>query len=587
MTFRRHTFPEVLDNLLTNITGGVAAEAHPFPPPDSAGPPFEHSLQQPPAADVISVYGSRDSQPQLFRKDADYKLKDPQTLRWEEGAQLPDPGTVVYVNYYPKSSQPLVSDLHVGSVVRTLAETVALEIAGLYAQLEGVYQSAFVDTATGKSLDNVVALLGIERAEGGRASGEVEFTRSPASAGAINIPAGTRIITADGQAEYETIDTVTLVQGRNTIRVVARDLEAGNDPLAADTLTVLPVPIAGITKVTNPAPTAITDRSETDDELRRRAKSFLYGSERATLGAIEQAITSQGVRAEVTESSAAPGRIEVTLHADRLEPELHQRILTAVAAAKPAGVFVVFKDPVAPRKINLELYLKTAPNLLEQALRAIQREVSAKITDYFAQLPTSEPGSINQLVGQVMSIQGVEDVRIVKTTIDATNTDVLNRASGQFDISGFPTALGSLHIADPNLPTQLAVVILAPPDGPQPVKADIQAALNNALAYVNALNAVELPPAAPAAEQAKRALSYGKLLRVVPLPNKPGEPLEPFDAAASPPALPTDASAAPYKVSFVFTQESGFSQELKSTGDVYALTPFERLTLGGVEVGNG
>lgn len=587
MTFRRHTFPEVLDNLLTSITGGVAAEPHPFPPPNASGPPFEHSLQQPPAADVISVYGSRDNQPQLFRKEADYKLKDPQTLRWEEGAQLPDPGTVIYVNYYPKSSQPLVSDLQVGSVVRTLTETVALEIARLYAQLEGVYQSAYVDTATGKSLDNVVALLGIERTEGGRAGGEVEFTRSSASAGTINIPAGTRVITADGAIEYETVDTVTLAQGQNAVRVVARDLEADNDPLAADTLTVLPVPIAGITKVSNPAPTAVTDRGETDDELRRRAKSFLHGSERATLGAIEHAINSQGVRAEVVENPSVPGRIEITLHADHIDPELQQRVMTAVAAAKPAGVFVVYSGVVSPKKVNLDLYLKTAGNLLEQALRAIQREVSEKVGDYFARLPTKEPASLNRIVGLALGIPGVEDVQIVKATIEGTGEDVLDRAAGQLNIAGFPTALGSLHIADPNLPSQLAVVITRPQGSPAPVKADVEAALNNALSYINTLNAGELPAGATPAEQARRVLTYGKLLRVVPLPNKPGESLEAFDTATPPPALPTDASVAPYKVSFVFTQESGLSRELKGAADSYALTPFERATLRGVEITTG
>ena len=46
----------------------------------------------------------------------------------------------------------------------------------------------------------------------------------------------------------------------------------------------------GIVGVTNPAPTAIAAQDETDAELRTRAKNFLHGSERATLGALEQAI---------------------------------------------------------------------------------------------------------------------------------------------------------------------------------------------------------------------------------------------------------------------------------------------------------
>ena len=48
MTFRRRDFPEVLDNLLTEVVGGVAAEAQPFPPPGALpGAPLEHALEQP------------------------------------------------------------------------------------------------------------------------------------------------------------------------------------------------------------------------------------------------------------------------------------------------------------------------------------------------------------------------------------------------------------------------------------------------------------------------------------------------------------------------------------------------------------
>ena len=67
MSIRRRTYPEVLDNLLTSLTGGVAAEAHPFPPDGAKGPPYRHILQQPPARDIISLYGSRDGKPQSFR----------------------------------------------------------------------------------------------------------------------------------------------------------------------------------------------------------------------------------------------------------------------------------------------------------------------------------------------------------------------------------------------------------------------------------------------------------------------------------------------------------------------------------------
>ena len=55
------------------------------------------------------------------------------------------------------------SDLNVGNVTRTLAEATARELAKLYGQLMEVYASAFVDTATGASLDCVAGIGGVEQ----------------------------------------------------------------------------------------------------------------------------------------------------------------------------------------------------------------------------------------------------------------------------------------------------------------------------------------------------------------------------------------------------------------------------------------
>jgi hypothetical protein len=588
MSFRRRTFPEVLESLLTTITGGVAAESHPFPPPRASGAPYRHTTQQSPVAKVVSVYGSRDGEPHLFRPGADYKLlDDQQTLEWQRDAQLPDPGTLIQVNYQTASAQPLLTDLQVGSVVRTLSESVALEFARLYAQLEVVYQAGFVDTAPGKSLDNVVGLLGITRVQGGMAAGDVEFTRSPGSRGSINIPAGTRIITPDSKVEYETTASVTLAQAQNTIRVRARDLEL-NDPLAADSLTVLPIPIAGIGSVTNPAPTAVATQDETDADLRARAKNFLHGSERATLGAIKQAIIRQGVTtADVEEVADTPGRIKITLHVEKLPPEQQQQLLTAIEQARPAGVLVEWPPKLeTPRKVNLDLRLTTLAGLLEQDLRAAQHAARDKIADYFARLPAREAGSINRIVGLVLSVPEIRDVRLLSATwtFNGTTMNVLDPEAGELAIAGYPTVLGELRISDPNLPTLLNVRVTYPEGEAPPDERAIQAALTDALTYLNNLNATEsLAPA-------KRELAYGKLLYVVPLPvaGKSTGTLEAYDKAVdagAPPVPPDEGAISPYGVQFVFVLESGLSRILAKVSDqAYTLAPFERMSLSGVDV---
>jgi hypothetical protein len=180
-------------------------------------------------------------------------------------------------------------------------------------------------------------------------------------------------------------------------------------------------------------------------------------------------------------------------------------------------------------------------------------------------------------------------VRILSATwlADGVVEDVLDTSSGQLEIGGYPTVLGDLQIADPNLPTLLSVTITHPEGENPPDVPDIQAALSDALAYVNALNATELPSDTPDAERSRRVLSYGKLLHVVPLPGKLGESLEDFDdavASGTPPVLPDETTVAPYLVQFVFALESGLSRILATAADEdYTLTPFERLSLSDVE----
>ncbi len=582
MSFRRRGYPEVLENLLTSLSGGVAAETQPFPPDGATSPPFRMSLEQTQARDVISVHGTRNGESHRFRKGTDFTL-DGAALVWPEAAELPDPGTIVHVNYFGPPRASPVTDIHTGSVVRTLAETIALEIAGLYAQLEAVYESAFIDTADGRSLDHVVALLGIERVRSGRATTQIEFTRAPGSRGAITIPAGTRIMDEQGEIEYETTEEATLPPEQKTIRVAARDLEP-NDPVAADTLTVLPVPIAGIVQVSNPGPAVLGTKDETDEELRTRAKSFLHGSERATIGALRGAVTRQGgnITADVVEDDT-PGFVSITPHAESLSPTLHQRLLSAVNDARPAGVRVTLQAEVPPRKVSVELRLITLSTLLEQDLRAAHDAVKAKITDYFAKLPVSENGSVNKLVGLALSVPGVEDVRVLGATLD-NGTDILDRNAGLLRIADLPTVLGSLRVADPNLATTLLAAITFP-NGEAPADAaQIQASLEELIAYVNAINASEPDGAA---DQAARTLSYGKFLLATPLPGHAAGSLEDFNAQAASgtaPALPDASTALPYRVSFVLTQATGLATRLSQAAQNYTLTPFERLTLGAVQV---
>lgn len=575
MSFRRKTYPEVAESLLNRLLGGVSAEAHPYPPPDGAREPFQHALERSPVAGITAVWGARNGASFRFAAGTDFKLSaDGAKLEWIAGGTRPDAGTAFEVHYLPKQRELNVNDLYPGSVVRTLLEAVALETAGLYAQMQAVYDAGFVDTASGSALDHVVALLGLTRLRAGNNSTELRFTRAKNTRGEITLPAGTRAATADGAIEYETLADVTLADGQASAKVPARDLVADNDGLAADTLTLLTRPVAGIESVTNPGATSRLDRDETDDELRTRARRFLVGAERGTASAIEGAVAAEGLRCELVETT--PGSVQVKLQSGALDPTRRARLEAAVHRVRPAGVKVILDDGTAPSKVNLALRLVTAPGRPDTELRAIQQQIRDRFADYFAALPIKSDGSASKLIGLAMGIAGVEDARLVSAKVG--NVDKLDAAAGRIMLADLSTELGEVQIDDPALATTLTLVVRYHRDLAIPDQAVLQQQVEAAVASLNALAAQD-----DAAHDADRVLSWAMLGRLLGLHTVVAAPIESLWSGSAVPIGANDFGE--YSVQWVFTRPTGASQMLDAAAaPAFALTTTERLSVASVRV---
>jgi hypothetical protein len=574
MSFRRKTYPEVAESLLNRLLGGVSAEAHPYPPAGAAREPFSHPLERAPVAQITAVWGARNGTSQRFEIGSDYKLSaDAAKLEWIAGGARPDDGTAFEIHYLPRQREVGVNDLYPGSVVRTLMEAVALETAGLYAQMDAVYQAGFIDTASGSALDHVVALLGLVRVRAGRNSTELRFTRARNARGEITLPAGTRVATADGAIEYETLADATLADGQASAKVPARDTVASNEGLGADTLVLLTRPVAGIEAATNPAASSRLDRDETDDELRTRARRFLVGAERGTRSAIEAAVAAEGLRCELSEP--IPGRVVVQLQSGALDPTRRARLEAALLRVRPAGVDLQLLDGTAPSKVDIELRLSSAPGLPDTELRGIQEQVRERFTDYFAALETRKDGSASKLIGLAMGISGVEDARLVSATVGGV--DKLDAAQGVIALASLATELGEVRISDPALASQLTLAVryhrgLAIPD-----QAALQAAAEAAVASLNTLAEQDDP-----AHDAQRVLGWGRLTRLLPLPGLAPATLE-AQWAGSPPAA--DGDVGEYTVQWVLTRPTGASQLLEAAAaPPIALATPERLSVARVSV---
>ncbi|HEX4953073.1 MAG TPA: baseplate J/gp47 family protein [Thermoanaerobaculia bacterium] len=364
MSFIDRTFPDVVRDVLTNLTQGVVGETHRIESYDPKARPLvlpEVVLQRRPVRRVSFVRGfvaapepDDDPLPYTFGL-ADYQLvplteggADLARLRFLPFGKRPAPGTDLLVNYYPRSTDATpITDLNVGSVARTLVEAVSRELALSWAQLNLVYDSAFVGTASGPSLERVVELLGVRRFEAGRAAGAVTFRRRPGLAGSITIPAGTPVADGADKVRYETVESHEMLAGESVAEVRVRGTSTSTPPVEAGVLTVIQRAIAGLESVSNERPTSRASEQETDEQLRERARSALLASDKGTPAAIRFGLLQlPEVRdARVIEMpNGVPGEIRVEVALDPPQPAdspLPPRVKARLDELRPAGIRVL------------------------------------------------------------------------------------------------------------------------------------------------------------------------------------------------------------------------------------------------------
>jgi uncharacterized phage protein gp47/JayE len=454
MSFSAEPYGVFVDDLVSSLTGGVVREEFVFLEENA---PFKLGL--PPAAGTVRIHGLVGGAFFRFRDQTDFTVADDGTIAWlaaddpatpAAGASWPDRGTHFYASYErPPDAQspPLLTDRNPGSVVRTLAESFAREYAVLSRQLELVYRGAFLETAEGRDLDQVVALVGVERRSRTVASGEVVFSRSTPAPADVFVPEGTLVSTGEVPAvTVATTEDRTLRSGTLSVAVPVQALEAGPGGVAiAGSLTVVHRPILGIEAATNPEAMTFGGGSETDDSLRRRASRALEASGRSTPGAITGALISvEGIREQdvrIEEDHLAfPGLVKVSVASD-LTPEQSARAAQLIDEVRPAGIRVVHNlvvppaasppptsdsngeepgpaPPVAPVEgiwfpVGVKAVVTPAAATLTAGQKsALTNAVEVAIGAFVESLGVGETIVYNRLVAAIVAVDGVYDVSL-------------------------------------------------------------------------------------------------------------------------------------------------------------------------------
>jgi uncharacterized phage protein gp47/JayE len=298
-------------------------------------------------------------------------------------------------------------DLSEGSVTRTLLEAFAHELAVSYEQLRQVYRAGFLDTAEDSALDQVVALLGVERRQGGYLEGQVLFSRQQPADQVIAIPSGIRLTgpPAPDNKPCPVVETtgpeLLLEVGSTSVLMPVRSLEPQpatdkeTPQLEAGRISLMVQPILGIDAISNPAPLQVRQQRETDEELRQRARSWMDRVNLGTVAALEAAVREQGVTTvSVLEPVDQPGcvRVVVDLRTDQGQdhPQWLERVKDAVERTRPAGIRVDILD-AQPVNIAIHATLVLRDNLEASQQASLLSQLRQSIADTISGLAIGEP----------------------------------------------------------------------------------------------------------------------------------------------------------------------------------------------------
>lgn len=468
MSFVAQPYEQFVSDLLTALTGGMSREEHQFTTTDE-GYALTALGARP---DSLRVAGQQNDAFATFERGIDYNFDEAgNSIRWKIGGNRPDDRSYFYVSYYTNEAQPRLTDRNPGSVTTTLGEAFSRELAVLHQQMLGIYNSGFVDTATGSALDHVVALMGLTRKNAHFASGEVLFKRTSPAPGDIAIPAGT-VVSTDQGANFETTDKRTLRRGQLSVTVPIRaQVDGPAGKVDSGAIKNINRPIFGIESVINEGATFFATQKETDEELRRRARGALERAGKSTVDAIRYALIEDlpevtDANIQVVEKTETPGLVEVRLGLDgTITPDLVQRVEESIFNSRPAGVRVVHNLPTgqqsdssrqaeditrqqamadlkaigeppdvvhvptdvtatmpdAVMRIQVEVFLRLAqPNLTASQKETIEDNARAAVSDYLENLAMGAPIIYTKLLGRIVAPPEVADADLIIAAQGAT-----------------------------------------------------------------------------------------------------------------------------------------------------------------------
>lgn len=285
-----------------------------------------------------------------------------------------------------QSKANLLLDFNVGSILRACVEAYAAVAMWLQTLIVEVLNLTRASTSSGADLDSWLADYGFMRAGAVFATGSVKFGRYTATNAAL-IPVGSMVQNADGSKKYVvvidtananyTVNGYLIAESTIEIAVPVQAVASGTfGNIDAGSINTLGQAMSGIDYCSNIAMLTNGVDSESDVSARKSFVGYIQSLSKATLSAIQYAISTvrQGIEFTITENADYAGNVKpgyfyavVDDGTGAASSELQASAYTAINSTRALGVnFSVFST--VPTVANVTVTITAANHATAAAL---------------------------------------------------------------------------------------------------------------------------------------------------------------------------------------------------------------------------
>lgn len=299
-------------------------------------------------------------------------------------------------------------------------QILAAQLERLYREVSEAKKQSFAQTATGAYLEKHAMQRGIVRKPALYAKGAAEFFREQAE-GELEIAAGTVLTTAnqsENPMRFETTERAVMKAGEKRVLIPVQCREPGKKGnLAAEMLTVMVTPAAGIARVNNPNPIVGGEDEEKDEELRERLAACFRMVTNGTNEAFyyHKAMEYPEVRsAKVLPRVNGAGSVGIVVWGDGADEGVLRRMKEEIGAVKEINVdLTIEKAKEKPTEVAAQIAVKDG-----YSYQDVGKVCSQAIEQLFEQGQIGAPIYTARLNGELLRCEGVENCRIIAPTDD-------------------------------------------------------------------------------------------------------------------------------------------------------------------------